>query len=93
MSELLPLFLNLAGRPVLLVGGGPVATAKLRQLLVVGAHVHVVAPEISLEIEALTGRKVIGFMSDNHIDPDLAVEVFVLAPLAERASSARSPAK
>jgi uncharacterized protein YbcI len=32
-------------------------------------------------IEKPTGRKVIGFMSDNHIDPDLAVEVFVLEPL------------
>src|SRR4051794_2570911 len=38
----------------------------------------VMQDEISLEIETLTGRKVIGFMSDNHIDPDLAVEVFVL---------------
>ena len=37
--------------------------------------------DISREIEDLTGRKVIGFMSDNHIDPDLAVEVFVLEPL------------
>jgi uncharacterized protein YbcI len=37
--------------------------------------------DISREIEELTGRKVIGFMSDNHIDPDLAVEVFVLEPL------------
>ena len=37
--------------------------------------------EVSREIEQLTGRKVIGFMSDNHIDPDLAVEVFVLEPL------------
>ena len=36
--------------------------------------------DVSLAIEELTGRKVIGFMSDNHIDPDLAVEVFVLAP-------------
>ena len=36
--------------------------------------------DVSREIEELTGRKVIGFMSDNHIDPDLAVEVFVLAP-------------
>jgi uncharacterized protein YbcI len=34
--------------------------------------------DVSREIEELTGRKVIGFMSDNHIDPDLAVEVFVL---------------
>jgi uncharacterized protein YbcI len=37
----------------------------------------------SQKIEVLTGRRVIGFMSDNHIDPDLAVEVFVLAPLAD----------
>jgi uncharacterized protein YbcI len=37
--------------------------------------------DISREIEELTGRKVVGFMSDNHIDPDLAVEVFVLEPL------------
>jgi uncharacterized protein YbcI len=39
--------------------------------------------DVSLEIEELTGRKVIGFMSDNHIDPDLAVEVFVLEPLRD----------
>ena len=34
-------------------------------------------------IEAVEGeldRKVIAFMSSNHIDPDLAVEVFVLEP-------------
>jgi uncharacterized protein YbcI len=43
---------------------------------------RVMEEEVSLEIEELTGRKVIGFMSDNHIDPDLAVEVFVLEPLA-----------
>jgi uncharacterized protein YbcI len=36
--------------------------------------------DIRREIEQITGRKVIGFMSDNHIDPDLAVEVFVLEP-------------
>jgi uncharacterized protein YbcI len=45
----------------------------------------VMEADISREIEELTGRKVIGFMSDNHIDPDLAVEVFVLEPLPEPA--------
>jgi uncharacterized protein YbcI len=35
------------------------------------------------EIEQLAGRTVIGFMRDNHIDPDITVEVFILAPLAE----------
>lgn len=48
---LLPLFLNLAGRRVLLVGGGPVAAAKLQQLLAAGADVHVVAPEVIDEIQ------------------------------------------
>jgi uncharacterized protein YbcI len=37
------------------------------------------------EIEALTGRKVVGFMSDNHIDPDIAVEVFILEPIPREA--------
>jgi uncharacterized protein YbcI len=40
----------------------------------------VMQDDVSREIEELTGRKVIGFMSDNHIDPDLAVEVFILEP-------------
>jgi uncharacterized protein YbcI len=31
-------------------------------------------------IEELTGRTVRVFMSDNHIDPDVAVECFVLEP-------------
>jgi uncharacterized protein YbcI len=29
-------------------------------------------------VEGLSGRKVTAFMSNNHIDPDLAVETFVL---------------
>jgi uncharacterized protein YbcI len=31
-------------------------------------------------VEEITGRKVIAFMSDNHIDPDIAIESFVLEP-------------
>jgi uncharacterized protein YbcI len=29
-------------------------------------------------VEELSGRRVTAFMSNNHIDPDLAVEIFVL---------------
>jgi uncharacterized protein YbcI len=35
---------------------------------------------LNLEIEELTGRRVIGFMSTNHVDPDVGVEVFILEP-------------
>jgi uncharacterized protein YbcI len=43
----------------------------------------------SRKIEGLTGRKVVGFMSDNHIDPDIAVEVFILEALARDSASRR----
>lgn len=56
MPDLLPIFLNLTGRAVLLVGGGRVAAAKLEQLLAVGARVRVVAPEITDEIQAVVAR-------------------------------------
>lgn len=32
-------------------------------------------------VERLSGRTVKAFMSNNHIDPDVAAEIFVLAPL------------
>jgi uncharacterized protein YbcI len=35
-------------------------------------------------VESVTGRKVIAFMSDNHIDPDIAIESFVLEPLDQQ---------
>lgn len=37
-------------------------------------------PEATKMIEELTGRPVVGFMSDNHANPDLGVEVFILEP-------------
>jgi uncharacterized protein YbcI len=36
--------------------------------------------DLEADIEQLTGRKVLAFMSANHIDPDLAVELFILEP-------------
>ena len=36
-------------------------------------------------VEEATGRKVIAYMSSIHVEPDLAVEVFVLEPVEESA--------
>jgi len=38
------------------------------------------AAEMEAVVARLTGRQVLAFMSDNHLDPDMAVQVFVLAP-------------
>ena len=52
-ASLFPVFLKLAGRRVLVVGGGPVASSKLAALVAAGAVVHVVAPEVVPEMAAL----------------------------------------
>jgi uncharacterized protein YbcI len=36
--------------------------------------------DLAREIELLTGRKVIAFMSDNHLDPDVGLEALMLEP-------------
>ena len=48
-----PVLLDVAGRPCLVVGGGPVALQKVRGLADAGAHVTVVAPTVDADIEPL----------------------------------------
>jgi uncharacterized protein YbcI len=45
----------------------------------------VMREELISLVEGQLERKVIAFMSQNHIDPDLAIEVFVLEPAAAAA--------
>ena len=51
--NLFPVFLDVTGRQVLVVGGGPVATAKASRLVDAGARVVVVAPDVLPELEHL----------------------------------------
>jgi uroporphyrin-III C-methyltransferase / precorrin-2 dehydrogenase / sirohydrochlorin ferrochelatase len=52
MSVMFPAFLDLTGRKVVVIGGGPVAATKIESLIAAGARVTVVAPNIRSEIEA-----------------------------------------
>ncbi|MFQ5872867.1 MAG: bifunctional precorrin-2 dehydrogenase/sirohydrochlorin ferrochelatase [Dehalococcoidia bacterium] len=47
MAKYYPAFLNLKGRPCMVVGGGAVAERKVKALLECGAAVSVVSPEIT----------------------------------------------
>jgi siroheme synthase-like protein len=51
-AQLFPVFLKLAGRKAVLVGGGRVASAKLPALVASGAELTVVAPVVSPDIAA-----------------------------------------
>jgi uroporphyrin-III C-methyltransferase/precorrin-2 dehydrogenase/sirohydrochlorin ferrochelatase len=56
VEPLVPLFVKLAGRPVLVVGAGPMGTQRVRQLAEAGARVTVVAPEILPEAASLAAE-------------------------------------
>jgi uncharacterized protein YbcI len=51
------------------------------------AHQKTMKAALVASVEEITGRTVLAFLSDNHVDPDYAVESFVLAPLPDRGDS------
>jgi uncharacterized protein YbcI len=55
--------------------GRPEAVLSLRK-----AYQESMAREATSIVEQLSGRRVAAFMSNNYIDPDLAVEIFILLP-------------
>jgi uncharacterized protein YbcI len=65
-------------------------TKAERSLVAAGRHEEVINTRRSFQqtmradvvaaVQALTGRRVVAFMSDTHIDPDLACEVILLEP-------------
>ena len=55
-EQLFPVFLKLSGRRVLVVGAGAVAVGKIRALVAAGAMVEVVAPNATVNIEAIGAR-------------------------------------
>ena len=63
------------GERTLVEAGEEIAVLDLRR-----KWQRVMRESCSKRIEELTGRRVVGFMSDNYVDPDVAVEVFILAP-------------
>ena len=52
-AHLYPVMLDLAGRLVVVIGGGKVAEQKTRELVAAGARVRVVSPSVSAAVAAL----------------------------------------
>ena len=74
-----PVYLNLKNRAILLVGGGPVATQKLRVLLDCQASIHVVAPRAIPEIRRLARDGKIKWSARSYRITDMKGAVLAIA--------------
>jgi uroporphyrin-III C-methyltransferase / precorrin-2 dehydrogenase / sirohydrochlorin ferrochelatase len=83
---LFPLFLKLAGRRVLVVGGGAVAAAKVAALLDAGAEVVVVAPEVRPELAELAAAGKIQLARRSFTAADLEATWLVVAAATPEAN-------
>jgi precorrin-2 dehydrogenase/sirohydrochlorin ferrochelatase len=77
--SLLPIFLKLRGRRVLVVGGGNVAESKIESLLLSEAEVHVVAPELNANVAELAGTGTIAWRQKSFDPSDLDGVFLVIA--------------
>ncbi|MCW3026334.1 MAG: hypothetical protein JWM29_1766 [Solirubrobacterales bacterium] len=72
-----------AGERSLLRGGREEVVLAVRQ-----AYDDSLRQELTAAVEGHTGQHVLAFLSDSHLEPDIAIEVFVLA---RRAKTSRPP--
>jgi len=66
-----PLTLDLTGRRVVVVGGGPVAARKAAALVEAGALVDVIAPFVCEELAALVSADRLGWQERDYVAGDL----------------------
>jgi uroporphyrin-III C-methyltransferase/precorrin-2 dehydrogenase/sirohydrochlorin ferrochelatase len=93
---LFPLFLKLAGRDVLVVGGGPIGAAKARSLVEAGARVTLVAPHVEAELRELAAAGALELHARAFVDADLDGAWLVVAaatPEVNRAVAAAAEAR
>lgn len=77
-----PVFLNLEGRRVAIVGGGPVAVRKARGVLEAGAQVTLISPELSTKLRVEWKRR-------RYRQGDLEGAALVFAATDDRAVNAK----
>jgi uroporphyrin-III C-methyltransferase / precorrin-2 dehydrogenase / sirohydrochlorin ferrochelatase len=80
--------LRLAGRRVVVVGGGPVAARRVAGLLDAGALVHVVAPHLTPALEGLAAARRITWAARAYQAGDLADAWYAVAATNDPAANA-----
>src|SRR5262245_22588677 len=79
-----PIYLDLEGRDVLVVGGGAVAEGKALQLVEAGARVTVVSPELSEALRAAADRREITHLGGSFAEGDVNGVFLVISATDDR---------
>jgi siroheme synthase-like protein len=79
-----PIYLDLKGREVLVVGGGAIAEGKALQLVEAGARVTVVSPELTDALGAAVDRGEIIHLSGSFAEADLNGAFLVIGATDDR---------
>ena len=87
MSFAYPVMLDLAGRPCLVVGGGPVAERKMDGLLAADARVTVVSPSLTPALLALAAEARLHWRPREYITGDAAGFALVMVAASDASVS------
>jgi len=82
---LFPLFLKLAGRPCIVIGGGEIAESKIDSLRVAEARVTVIAPTASTRIVAMAETGEVTLHQREYTTGDLAGQFLAVAATSDPA--------
>lgn len=85
--------LRLAGRRVIVLGGGQVAQRRLPALIAAGADIHLVSPEATPSVEAMADAGEITWTRRRYADGDLAEAWYALIATSDPEASAAASAE
>jgi len=86
-AALFPMFVKLAGRRCLVVGGGPIAEAKVESLLAAGARVTVVSPALTEKLHRLQRQGAFDWYARRFEACDLQKAFLVIAATSDDATN------
>ncbi|WP_129838456.1 uroporphyrinogen-III C-methyltransferase [Streptomyces sp. RFCAC02] len=88
-----PVGLRLAGRRVVVLGGGTVAQRRLPALLAAGAAVRLIAPEVTPSVQAMADAGELDWQARGYRDGDLADAWYALVATDDPAVNAAASAE
>lgn len=87
--DYLPLFADLAGRPILVVGGGDIAARKIELLRRAGARIQIASRELCPELQALLDEQQLEWLATSFEPAQLDKVFLVIAATDDNALNAQ----